>query len=423
MINGGSGGGGGHILLPLASFSVPYAISYLGSVQSSDGSFGGSDLYTDWAAIALAAATTSGSVQTNLLNYISSHTTISPLLTDTERHCIALLALGQNPYSYNGTDYVTPIVQSFDGTQFGDTGLDNDDIFALIPLARVGYTVNDTIIAKDIAFIISKQNSDGSWDESVDMTAAAIEALQPFGSSNGIPDAITKASRYLQSMQASDGGFGSIYSTSWVAQAMNMLSVSWVKNGHTVSDYFASQQASDGAALTASETAQNRIWATSYVIPAVLGKPWSMIMHAVSKPVSSSPTTSSGNGGGGAALLQSTAPTTSTVVPKEVVAAGVPVTAPVVETPTQVIVVDQPHIYIPIPKPTPLVPVRVVAKIPQKISPRSVVNEKSVATVSPQTRTAMTAESGAQIPLPVFALSLVAISSVLFFVRHFFVKR
>ncbi len=283
--SGPSSGGSGGMAISFPPFNVPNAIAYLTSVQSSDGSFGASDMYTDWAAIALGAANISGSVKTNLLNYISLHNTVSSLLTDNERRAMALLALEQNPYSFNGTDYIAPIVNSFDGVQFGDPSLHNDDIFALIPLASVGYTANDSIIAKDIAFIVGRQESDGSWNKTPDMTASAIMAIKPFNSVDGVSAALAKATAYLQNAQKSDGCFGSIYSTSWVIQAMSTLGVSWTNNGNGVTNCLATHQTSDGAALALSETLQNRIWATSYSIPAALGKSWNAIMHSVTRPV------------------------------------------------------------------------------------------------------------------------------------------
>jgi len=230
---------------------------------------------------------------------MSARNTVSSFLTDNERHAMALLALGQNPYSFYGADYITPIVNSFDGTQFGDPSYVNDDIFALIPLASAGYTASDTIIAKDIVFVVSKQTPNGSWDKSPDMTAAAVQALEPFSSASGVSAALASASTYLANAQGSDGGWGNIFSSSWAAQAMSALGVTWTKNGKTVADYFAAQQAADGAALSSSETPQNRIWATSYAIPAVLQRPWSAIMRSVSKPV----VTSSGDGSGSGIII------------------------------------------------------------------------------------------------------------------------
>ena len=265
-------------------FSVPQALSYLQSVQATDGSFGESDMYTDWAGIAYGAGNVSGTSTDLLLSYLKSHATLSPNLTDNERRTMTLLSLGQNPYAFSGTNYIDAITKSFDGNQFGDSSLINDDIFALIPLSASGYTATDTMISKDISFVISKQNIDGSWNESVDMTSAAVQALEQFNSVAGVIDSISKAGIYLQHSQNADGGWGNISSSSWAIDAMNTLGDTWMKNGKSSSDYLLAQQVSDGAVLPNTETKQNRIWATSYAIPAGLGKPWSAIMHVVSKP-------------------------------------------------------------------------------------------------------------------------------------------
>ncbi len=290
-----SGGGSGGTLPP-PTFSVANAIAYLQSMQASNGSFGGSDLYTDWAGIAYSAGGVAGSARDSLIAYLSTHNTTSSLLTDNERRSMTLLALGQNPYAFHGTNYIAPIVASFDGTQFGDASLVNDDIFALIPLAKAGYSASDEMITKDIAFIISKQNVDGSWEGSADLTAASVQALQQFSGVTGVATALTKESTYLQDSQNATGGWNNVSTSSWVGQAMSALGASWTNSGKSINDYFAAQQVSDGAVLPATETAQNRIWATSYAIPAVLGKPWSAILSSVSRPDTGG---SSGTGGGG----------------------------------------------------------------------------------------------------------------------------
>ncbi|OGI75641.1 hypothetical protein A3C67_02500 [Candidatus Nomurabacteria bacterium RIFCSPHIGHO2_02_FULL_42_19] len=265
-------------------FDLKKAFEFIISQQKENGSFG-EDIFTDWVAITYGAMGVTNDSHDALLNYFNSHNSASLLLTDNERHVMALLSLGQNPYSFNGTNYTNLITNSFDGIQFGDPGLINDDIFALIPLANTGYTVNDDIIIKDIAFIISKQKINGSWEESIDLTAAAIQALKPFESVAGVSNSLSSAGIYLGGEQNEDGSWGSVYSTSWAMQAMNVLNESWSKNENTPLDYLGKQQAGDGAVLSSSETLQNRIWATSYAIPAVLGKPWNLIMHTVAKPV------------------------------------------------------------------------------------------------------------------------------------------
>ncbi|MBI5621255.1 terpene cyclase/mutase family protein, partial [Candidatus Falkowbacteria bacterium] len=283
---GGRGAGGRGETTPPATFNVLEALTYLSSVQGPDGSFGNSSLYTDWAGMALAAAGDASSTRTNLLTYLTAHSSQSSLLTDNERRAMTLLSLGQNPYAFNGTDYIAAIINEFDGTQFGEEGLVNDDIFALIPLASAGYTVDDTIIVQNIAFILNQQQPDGSWVGGVDMTAAAIQALSPFSSVSGVSAALTQAGAYLQNTQNTDGGWGNISSSSWAGQAMSALGAAWTKNGKTLADYLGSQQAADGAALDETETLTNRIWATSYAIPAALGKSWNVMIQSVPKPTS-----------------------------------------------------------------------------------------------------------------------------------------
>lgn len=283
----GGGGGGGGSSTPDPEFSVPNALSYLKSVQGTNGSFGNSILYTDWTAIAYGAGEMTGSSRDSLLEYLNSNNKLSSLLTDNERRAMALLALGENPYSFGGVNYIEAIVKEFDGRQFGDDNLINDDIFALILLNNTGYNENDEIINKTIDFIISKQKSDGSWEGSVDITAATIQAFHPFLSITNVSNTITKAETYLVNMQESNGGWGNIFSTSWTMQAENALGSSWTKNGKSGLDYLALMQANannNGAILSSSDSLQNIIWATSYAIPAGLGKPWSKIMQRVSRP-------------------------------------------------------------------------------------------------------------------------------------------
>ncbi len=266
-------------------FDPKKALQFLIAQQKNDGSFG-ENLYTDWAAIALGAVNTneSYSVRSSILAYFNSHNAISPLLTDNERHVMALLSLHQNPYSFNGANYIKAITDSFDGTQFGDTNLVNDDIFALIPLKNSGYTANDDMIVKDIAFLISKQKTDGSWEENTDITAAAISALKSFETTAGASESLSKATDYLTNAQGNDGGWDNVSSTSWAMQAMSALSLSWIKNGKTPIDYLGVAQTNDGAVLPLSETPENRIWATSYALAGASLMPWSSIMQNVPKP-------------------------------------------------------------------------------------------------------------------------------------------
>jgi hypothetical protein len=271
---------------------VPRALAYLSSAQNTDGSFA-SLVLTDWAALAFAASDP-GSAKTLLRGYLQTAAPTLSAITDYERHAMALMALGIDPYTGGPSDYISPIVSSFDGTQIGDASLDNDDIFALFPLTHAGYGASDTIIQKTVAFIISRQAANGSWDSSVDITAAAVQALAPLSSLPDVPAALSKAETYMRSQQQANGGFGSAgqansFSTSWVMQAIAALGQqesAWAPGGYYPNDYLASVQQSDGGVEVVSASAQTRTWATEYATPGSLGKTWSSLLSSFSKPAS-----------------------------------------------------------------------------------------------------------------------------------------
>src|SRR5205807_704096 len=131
-----------------------------------------------------------GAAKAKLKNYLLNTKPNLSAVTDYERHAMALEAIGINPYSDTPVNYISNITAAFDGTQIGSPTLDNDDIFAIFPLLKAGYGPGDLIIQKEAAFILSAQLPDGSWDESPDMTAAAVQAV---GSFFGVPGISSKA--------------------------------------------------------------------------------------------------------------------------------------------------------------------------------------------------------------------------------------
>lgn len=284
---GGNAGNGNQNEGGSLTLSTDNAITYLKGVQESNGSFVNSELYSDWAAIAYAAADVSGNAKSSLLNYMRDTNKVSSLITDNERRAMALLALSENPYDFEGINYIAAIIEEFDGSQFGDGDLVNDDIFALIPLASAGFDESDETILKTIEFILSEQKANGSWENSVDITAAAVQALSPFDSARGVSNALEQAESYIMNKQESDGGWGNVFSTSWALQAESALGASWAKDGKNGLDYLGKIQAdakNDGALLPETESRENIVWATSYTIPAGLGLAWNDILESVSKP-------------------------------------------------------------------------------------------------------------------------------------------
>ncbi len=286
----------------IPTFDVKKASDFLVSQQKDDGSFD-NDLYTDWASLALATGDNQTQVL-QLVKYLGQSSVQSSNLTDYERHAMALMALGLNPYDTNRENYIAKIVSSFDGKQFGDGSEDNDDVFALIVLQNAGYTQNDSMISTDIDFILSTQNTDGSWDSSVDMTGAAMEALSAFNQTGQVRDALSKAENFLEQNQKDDGSWNdNASSTAWAMEgilAQNEKPADWASSTSrkTPLDYLATIQDTDGGVKDSD--LNTKIWETSYVVSALSGKTWNQIMQTFSKenlpaPVVSSPTTTSPN--------------------------------------------------------------------------------------------------------------------------------
>ena len=256
-------------------FNIENALKFLETNKKGDGSFGDS-LYTDWVAVAIGAGDDKD-IKLQLINYLKENDIDSSVVTDNERRAMALMSLGINPYNDTKINYIKKITDSFDGTQFGDKTLINDDIFALVVLKNSGYSVNDELIIKDLNYIISKQDKDGSWG-SVDMTAAGVQSLKGFENIAGVVDAILKGEKYIITNQKIDGGFDNLSSTSWVLQIL--FENKEILKGEA---YLASKQEVDGGMEWIGTDLNTRIWATAYAIPAILHKPWSIILNNFSK--------------------------------------------------------------------------------------------------------------------------------------------
>jgi len=275
-----SSGGGGQS--NIKTFSTTSALSFLSSNQRSDGSFG-DILYTDWAAIALASmGNDASSEKQRLINYFKENPMQSSIATDNQRHAMALMSLGINPYTGTDVDYISKITSSFDGVQFGEVSLYNDDIFALITLRNAGFNTDDTLIQKSVSFLITNQSADGSWG-SIDLTSAGIQALRAFPDLPNVSTSISKAENYLINSGNSDGGFDNSFATSWALQALSQNPLFQTESSEA-EQYLAVQQQSDGGVDAVSDSLENRIWSTAYAIPAVLHLPWSSIMESFSKP-------------------------------------------------------------------------------------------------------------------------------------------
>lgn len=290
-VKSASSGGGGEFL-QARPFNVKAALDFLTAQQNPNGSFA-SSMLTDWAAIAFGAGNdtvcdeTCRGARERLRAYISG-TSVPETSTELERHIMALEALGVDPYTASGAP-VDALVGKFDGSQMGDPALVNDDIFAIFPLVHAGYPSTDPMIDRIISFILSKQKINGSWEDSVDLTAAAIQALCFAPAHSGTSAALENAEQYIRRNQDDSGIFGPrSFTLSWVMQAIAVLGQTqdvWSKSGMTPLGYLGVLQQEDGGVEPMSVGSENRIWATSYAIPAALGKTWDAMLSTFSKPV------------------------------------------------------------------------------------------------------------------------------------------
>ncbi len=308
---------GGQPDSPINYINAQTAMEFLAEAQRDNGSILNDPIFTDWTAIAASAFGGGTPLKQNITHYLL--TDPSPLsgineTADYERRAMALLALGVNPYNGTPTNYIQKILDAFDGVQFGNADLFNDDIFALFPLLHAGYTTSDAEITAPVAFILSKQETNGSWG-SVDLTAAAIQALAPVSARPGVSDALTKAKTYLKNAQTNDGGFENTDSTSWTLQAIASLGepeTAWRKNGKAPNDFLASQQQADGGIGQADLPQTMRVWSTAYAIPAAMGKPWHAILQNVEKQETRNKkqetTPQTNNSGGGPAVISASPP-------------------------------------------------------------------------------------------------------------------
>ena len=257
-------------------FNTKKALDFLSLKQKDNGSFG-EDLHTDWITLAFAANENYETEKSKLKKYYSTSKISDGSLTDYERRSMALMSLGLDPYNTNGENYIGKITKDFDGKQFGNPFEDNDDIFALVVLQNAGFTKDESIIKNTIDFITSKQKGDGSWDESVDLTGAAMESLAIYKDDNQIKNVLEGAKKYLLKKQRDDHSFnGNISSTAWAQEGLLAI------NEEVSFEYFADNQTPDGGIKEADTN--SKIWETAYATSTASGKTWNEIMQKFEKP-------------------------------------------------------------------------------------------------------------------------------------------
>ncbi|MFA6106246.1 MAG: prenyltransferase/squalene oxidase repeat-containing protein [Patescibacteria group bacterium] len=287
--SGGGGSYGGGTVIPPAPSNIDSIklANFLLANQKENGSMP-NIMITDWTAIALAAE---GGNAEKIKKYLLTDPHPGNLLTDYERRAMALMSLRVNPYNGTKTNYISKITEQYANGQSGDAENFNDDIFAILILRKAGYTAEDAIFTGALSQLLSAQRQDNGWG-SVDLTAAAIEALLSVRAREGAENAITRAKLYLKEKQGQDAGFGNSFSTSWALQAIYALGENendWKKNGKTPLEFLTSLQDSDGGLDSPATDKNTRVWASAYALPAGLKKSWTDILMDFPLPAGMNP--------------------------------------------------------------------------------------------------------------------------------------
>ncbi len=289
--------------VPNVSTPLSKALTYLHSVQQSDGSIAG---YTtsEWATMAIAAA---GQDPHNwkvgggpsIVDYLIANRPTDPSsdpetgIKNIERFVLAMTASGENPYSIYGTDYVAMIRNNATGGQIGFESQLNDDWWGVMALISAGESASSATVSNSVAYIKNHQNLDGGWGYGVGVssdaedTAAAIMALRCAGESSAAPY-MKAAVQYLKNNQQSDGGFTYPgYSTntpadSWVIGAIVSVGqhpAQWPVIGTNVMNHLLSLQSSSGLFYWYGTVIDHPEWMTSYAIQAMSYAPYPVNIH------------------------------------------------------------------------------------------------------------------------------------------------
>jgi hypothetical protein len=230
-------------------------------------------------------------------------------------------AAGTSPYEFGGVDLVAKILQrqlTQPGPNAGafpheagstEPGM-NDTIFAILALSPIAEPAAQHAVQSAAEWVQAEQNCDHGWpatahrivracppggrrlegepESEVDMTGAAIEALNAAGRHQAAHEVEQRAFAYLKRAQDANGGFPeepggpepNVASTAWVVQAMWSAGIDpeeWVTGSGLATEeplgYLASMQREDGHIRWETSTEANGVWMTAYVTPAFAGDP------------------------------------------------------------------------------------------------------------------------------------------------------
>jgi hypothetical protein len=282
------------------SDAISQGLSYLQSQQdAANGQIMGFGGESDWAAIAFGAngvdVANIKQEEASLYDYlIADQPTPSSAATIWERKILAIVAIGEDPSDFGGTNFVENLENLYSDNQIGDPILLNDDIFGILALIASGPLANQEILADSVDFVISHQDESGgfSWttesciwcgSDSNDTSAAiqALKAAQDQGLTHSeLETALENAQQYLLSTQKEEGGFGyDLYSdadgssTAWALMALNSLELNDSPEATRAAAWLIANQNPDGGFHYQSGFGSDTS-TTSHAVIAMSGKSW-----------------------------------------------------------------------------------------------------------------------------------------------------
>jgi hypothetical protein len=209
----------------------------------------------EWITMGLVAAGETSVSKTHLQTFSGT------LATDYAKRILAIVAVGENPTTFAGTDLVAGLKALAQSNQIGDVSLLNDDAWGLMALRAAGVAESDSLVVGAKAYLLAHQNTDGGWGYSLTSgsdtndTAAVLMALGEVGVTSGA--AIEAALNYLHTSQNADAGFPYVSgsdsdagSTSWTWAALTKLgqaTSAWTKGSTTPLNFLQTLQLADGS--------------------------------------------------------------------------------------------------------------------------------------------------------------------------------
>lgn len=248
--------------------------------------------YTEWAALAVAAAGEDTrrwqrgrtSLREALVRPMQGST-----LAEVERAAVVLAAAGMDPRVITGRNLVREVLraQRTDGTIGSDPSTTAWGILSL----TAGGLGRDSRAIRDAGGALERlQRSDGGWSlnpqdprSGPNTTAAAIQALVAAGYDPEGSFALRRARLFLLSAQNADGGFPPVVggpstalTTAWVALSIRALGerssqVPWDRSGGPLA-FLETLQRPDGGVRNSPEATEVSVWATSQAALAFSGK-------------------------------------------------------------------------------------------------------------------------------------------------------